>query len=405
MGRYINELRRKTTNESLAKRAKDLVRRWRDMILPQAETAPAPPQHNGSGSTTPRPGRAGSRACTISPTSTNTSPALSTKADAVPRTHASNKRLRKETSPDLQPAKIAKLNGASFRPDPGECSRDGSSDRGSDGCEIVSVVVQNEPVVTDVTPTESKKKVRQKGSKSRSKLDRNKSEKVSEDILKEKIASVARNPRVKTTQELVADLCSRGGDDSELGLVNCVVLSSNDEMTRNKTEHIAKFLRSQSELEPDNSIDLIKPSREELRPIDSSSLPAHTSKEHLVDTSSLPAEPSVTTPSALVELVIAKVPREDVIESTLQELYSRLPPIDAESLVWEETPILSPEPDREITEDDVDRLHNEHIENLNGNFDHSLCEDGNNFREWHEMVSRTSYNGDLLDILPYVVID
>ncbi|XP_075229700.1 uncharacterized protein LOC142329191 [Lycorma delicatula] len=403
LGRYINELRRKTTNESLAKRAKDLVRRWRDMILPQTEAA-APPQHNGSGSTTPRPGRAGSRACTISPTSSNTSPALSSKADAVPKTHASNKRLRKEDSPDLLPSKIAKLNGASFRPELGECSRDGFSDRGSDGCEIVNVVVQNEPIITNVTANESKKKVRQKGSKNRSKLDRNKSDKRGEDIVKEKIASIARKPRVKTTQELVADLRSRSGEDSELGLVNCV-LPSNDEMTRNKTEHIAKFLRSQSELEADNSVELINPTQEELRPLDSSLLPAHISKEPPIH--SPPLQPHIPSAAPTPEVTSTSVPQEDGIERTLQELYSRLPPIDPDSIVWDDSqsPPVSPEPVREITEDDVDRLHNEHIENLNGNFDHAPSEDGNNFREWHEMVSRTSYNGELFDILPYVVID
>lgn len=42
LGKYINELRRKTNNDALAKRAKDLVRRWRDMVLPSANTTPQP---------------------------------------------------------------------------------------------------------------------------------------------------------------------------------------------------------------------------------------------------------------------------------------------------------------------------------------------------------------------------
>jgi mediator of RNA polymerase II transcription subunit 26 len=32
LGKHINELRKKTTNENLAKRAKDLIRKWRDMF-------------------------------------------------------------------------------------------------------------------------------------------------------------------------------------------------------------------------------------------------------------------------------------------------------------------------------------------------------------------------------------
>lgn len=34
LGRYINLLRRKTANESLARRAKNLLKKWREMVLP-----------------------------------------------------------------------------------------------------------------------------------------------------------------------------------------------------------------------------------------------------------------------------------------------------------------------------------------------------------------------------------
>ena len=44
LGKYINELRRKTQDNALAKRAKDLVRRWRHMLLPSsAATATTTP--------------------------------------------------------------------------------------------------------------------------------------------------------------------------------------------------------------------------------------------------------------------------------------------------------------------------------------------------------------------------
>lgn len=34
LGKYINHLRRKTANESLARRAKNLLKKWREMVLP-----------------------------------------------------------------------------------------------------------------------------------------------------------------------------------------------------------------------------------------------------------------------------------------------------------------------------------------------------------------------------------
>ena len=44
--------------------------------------------------------------------------------------------------------------------------------------------------------------------------------------------------------------------------------------------------------------------------------------------------------------------------------------------------------------------YNEQLENINGNYGH----DGE-FKEWHEVVSKPSAEGDLLHILPYSVID
>lgn len=42
LGKHINHLRRKTTNESLARRAKNLLRKWREEVLPSAGVAAAP---------------------------------------------------------------------------------------------------------------------------------------------------------------------------------------------------------------------------------------------------------------------------------------------------------------------------------------------------------------------------
>lgn len=51
LGKYINHLRRRTTNESLARRSKNLLRKWRDMLLPEGRAQPntkpnVPPNDN-----------------------------------------------------------------------------------------------------------------------------------------------------------------------------------------------------------------------------------------------------------------------------------------------------------------------------------------------------------------------
>lgn len=55
---------------------------------------------------------------------------------------------------------------------------------------------------------------------------------------------------------------------------------------------------------------------------------------------------------------------------------------------------------KEITDEDVERLHSEQIGNLNGNKD----KDGV-FREWHETVSVESYKQEVLQIMPYTLIE
>merc|ERR1711978_31465 len=47
----------------------------------------------------------------------------------------------------------------------------------------------------------------------------------------------------------------------------------------------------------------------------------------------------------------------------------------------------------------VDELHAGQHESVNGNFDHDGA-----FKEWHEVVTKETVNGDLLYILPYSVM-
>ncbi|XP_013414440.1 mediator of RNA polymerase II transcription subunit 26 [Lingula anatina] len=81
LGRYVNEMRRKTTNKELARRAKDLVRSWQQLVAPQTTNT-----INGDNVALRSGGYQGQR---LSPRIT-ISPALSqTSRVSTPRGHAS----------------------------------------------------------------------------------------------------------------------------------------------------------------------------------------------------------------------------------------------------------------------------------------------------------------------------
>lgn len=525
LGKFINELRRKTKNENLAKRAKDLVRRWRDMIAPKSE--PAPPvtsgqQYNGAsghstgvssaavagrvvtpsgylspglpirGNISPGlpPGKHLNRSATVSPAMSlpssdrsNTSPrplsrsstprpadlvsnsskppVSASSVDPVPKTHASNKRLRKEDSPvdDRPTKKVKRPNGLSSEPlshamsnslgKPDiSSSRDGSrdsfsphSDHGSNSCEVLTTVVPSDPVPKELA--EPKKRGRKKGSKNKSKGLDSISDVSKDDIVKSKLSSIGRTHRVKTTQELLADLQARNTGlpsdnvippvaDSKTSLSNCLLpgVRGGDrealEMSRNKTEHIAKFLCSQPDLElsnqefptnkdiPEDSKDTQALCRGEPDPSDDVSLPSRLSKDVKSPAGSNSREAlSVERPTSVQELQAesqqSPPPHPIGSDKTVEEILLRLPPIDADAIEWDgsESPVDSPQV-KTVTDDDVVRLHSDHIEGVNGIVNHGsqVLKDGDiDFREWHETVSRTSYQGEMLHILPYVVID
>ena len=58
------------------------------------------------------------------------------------------------------------------------------------------------------------------------------------------------------------------------------------------------------------------------------------------------------------------------------------------------------QPQIEVTPEFVGRLHDTHMENFNGNTDHN-----GEFREWNEVVSKETTEGNLLYVLPYSVIE
>ncbi|XP_069694305.1 mediator of RNA polymerase II transcription subunit 26-like isoform X2 [Periplaneta americana] len=580
LGKYVNELRRKTTNELLARRAKDLVRRWRVMIQENNNTAggvaicshtPAVHQTNGTNlllhqvspalrsnaspilssnrcyspslgvtsaditnrfvpnfSISPMNSNSMSEKC-VSPSvhctqsssvsNLNASPKLlplttqvklrsgSSNSDllghqyhpsvlvdieSVPKTHASNKRLRKESpSPeDLPSKKMSRPNGQvtkgfefvkacmSSQPEiHGDGSRDSTSglSQASSGCEVVlphnkvpieiaattaasaavvttgtttattttcslsttctsttvplletadtvttcvttTVCSTSEAGTSSGTTTPSPKTPR--GRKKSLKLRRvSASASVTHsapvgDILKEKIASKVRTPKVKTTQELVASVQAKTGgasDENNPSLAKCILMSrgtSTDalEISRNKTEHIAKFLQSQS---------LLHAIQEEASSMYLAAMEDFRLRKHLEglpgdNYNSSPAEVSSLSKDILQQSLSSKDSQSaSVVEDrTVEDILAQLPPLDVDAICWNEcdesdTPIA-----KEVNDELLTKLHNQHIEGLNGNISDGVTSDsGDNFKEWHEMVSKKSYQGEFLHILPYVVID
>ena len=84
---------------------------------------------------------------------------------------------------------------------------------------------------------------------------------------------------------------------------------------------------------------------------------------------------------------------------TLDEIYSKYPPLDLDNFTMDDDTYDMPEP-KEVTNQDVDRLHSEHWAGVNG------CYDAwGTWQDWSQTVSLPSYKSEHLHILPYVNID
>ncbi|XP_028045174.1 mediator of RNA polymerase II transcription subunit 26 isoform X2 [Monomorium pharaonis] len=515
LGKHINELRRKTSNEALAKRAKDLVRRWRDMVLPTVQPTladTAPPALNGAKevamrnfkpqspalrelkphspllikdatplrvlspalsmhsdhSRSPNASSNSKQSITlsnhrISSCSRNASPVLGTSnqnhvTEAVPRTHSSNKRLRKEdnskdqcqyyqsphgTESTIEEVKKQRLNGENISGNlnsqvPSPTLKGRISD-----CFETSLELTNEE-------SGPKKRGRKKGSKSA------KRQSLLEDSVKEKLASISKNPKLKTTQELLADLQARGSNCSPVGSANALASQSvagppsmEDVLRGSNNEQVSKYLRSSSQKNfqsfgrsPASSEMSTGKTRHKAARLRSAENCHESSPESCQDRLREDDRLSGTTETSTCRSPLQR-------DLTVEEILAKLPPLDPSSIDWgedeerNETECFPPLPSpREVTAEDLERLHARCIEGLNGNFqprlptatvcsgdERSNAMDGGNgvssglsnvdsvksvrnnqtddveFREWHQMLARPSYQGEILNILPYVIID
>jgi len=275
------------------------------------------------------------------------------------------------------------------------------------------------PVNTVIdTPLSSSGSVKPPPGKRKTRGQRRSEDERRDDILKQQMQSATRSgvlSKVRTTQELVQELThSRLSSPS---LTNSrhdptKIVTDVTQLNETKTELMNRFFDSQNHsTNTTNNTDTV------LSPPDSEEAGAPPSPDALVNNHSQPSSSLSRSESATpIDRGVGQSHSSDVDDGkeTVEDIMARLPPIDAEAILAEmeqeafqeeqdqdvEGLIPVKRPDIEVTDDMVNLLNDGQKESFNGNFGHN-----GEFREWHEVVSKPSAEGDLLHILPYSVID
>jgi len=197
----------------------------------------------------------------------------------------------------------------------------------------------------------------------------------------------ATSRKLKTTQELVENLGIKTTVQTSPPVASVTDLVPNE----NKSELMDRFFSSQK-------VD------EEVRSEGMKSEPPSRPSTAVEEVSSSEAEASSAGPS---RVNTPAVPKE-----TVEDILALLPSIDTEAILAEVEKDLGEEeeeveglipaykPHTEITSKMIDELNSGQLDYIGGIRDHS-----GEFKEWHEMASLESKDGELLHILPYSVID
>lgn len=449
LGKHINELRRKASdNKELATRAKSLIKRWRDLLSPESgpppgggnnnnnsnlvtngnsrignshtysgNRGPPPPAARGCSQQSPRAQTANSK---LSPNSNSSQKPTTAPSSTNSQSARSNVR---NNGPDtvLSPVVSRALPGSGSRESPVVISSGSSSPASvqsvqeisrpcSPATSSVSIIQSREASPVQVgqkrqrakdetelppvskcprlngasaasSPTSLKSAAissPRKNSKSTRKAKQHLTS-LGPDLKRQMLQ--ARTGKVKTTQELIVNL----GLDSKVKTSPAACSVSDLVPKEDKSELMNRFFSSQqkSESEEGSEPDLV-------------SRPSTAAEE--ASSSEESSEPSrYPTPA----------PRESVEDILLQ-----LPPIDSEKVLAELEQNMSEEepaieglipafkPRTEVTSALVDDLNNGQLDHVGGIRDYQ-----GDFKEWHQMASLPSKNGELLHILPYSLID
>ena len=204
-------------------------------------------------------------------------------------------------------------------------------------------------------------------------------------MLNKQLSMAKRSGKVKTTTELLENL----GIESRHVTSPPVPHNVNNLVPKeNKEELMNRFFESQvvhDDEDDDSAVEILS------RP----------------GTGELPSSSSVSRVSSRVP-----TPAPAHTLQTVEDVLAQLPPIDPAAVLaeWEarmeeeeeniEGLIPVYKPRLEITEQVIHDLNEGELEYIGGVKDYT-----GQFKEWHELVSKESLNGELLHILPYSVID
>ena len=280
-------------------------------------------------------------------------------------------------------------------------------------------------------------------------------------VLERSSSLTSKTPKVKTTAQLIADLQAKSGsktvgssvikqiesnqihkelDEKESVLppgvkkkkrkknsdsfTDSTPQKSRETLSRTKTELVEKFLQSSVPHQPDLADDIsvrfdiaCLGKTESQVTKDESSIDADITTSSHGETSFRPAEVKTDEHDSGTGAVKDEEPptQESVIKPkilTLEEVYDMLPPINYDNVIVDEdnddhvldinettTDIVSAGPTVDL-EQAIPRLHSEHWESVNGNLNAN-----DTWCDWTQTLSRTSYDGNLLHILPYILTD
>lgn len=306
----------------------------------------------------------------------------------------------------------ALLPGTATVPESSSTSTHSVSPQGSSLSPPVNAVID--------TPISSSNSAKPPPGKRKTRAQRRSEDERRDDILKQQMQSATRSgilSKVRTTQELVKELNHSRLSSPSLPNARHEPTSHVTDVTQlneTKTELMNRFFDSQTHSTTTNTA----AENNVLSPPDSIEARRPTSPDALVNNRSQRSS-SMSRSESATPIDGGVGPTHDLVsdggKETAEDVIARLPPIDKVAILAEmEQEILEEEEEQEedieglipvkkheieITEEMINN-YNKQVENVNGNFGY----DGE-FREWHEVVSKTSAEGDLLHILPYSVID